>query len=105
MRRLPPRTSGDSETPAAVVPNTADAFGYEDVVTQRERDFIVYRTGSLGARLGYSSPDRRPRRLRMLRSWLLPDRWELMNVQPRRAFLPALLSRRAYVLRKLVRGT
>jgi hypothetical protein len=87
-------------TPQRVVRNVGEAFGYEDVVTARERDLIVQRTYPWARRLGYvasGSPRSGPERLRLLARWALPDRWELRNARDPLRLARALLARRAYI--------
>jgi hypothetical protein len=104
MPELPSNTSKKGvPTPARVVRDMASTYGYEDVLTQRERDFIALRTHELCARLGYAEAPRAGR-LRMLREWVLPDRWERMNVTSRVGWLRAMVRRRAYVYGRLIRG-
>ena len=56
MRGLPVNPSQpDVETPARVIRDMAGKFGYEDVLTKRERDLILARTYHLARQLGYFS--------------------------------------------------
>jgi hypothetical protein len=108
VRDLPSNTSKDGvATPQRVVRDMASTYGYEDVLTDREREFIAFRAGSLARALGYSGSwngAAKPSRTRLARRWLLPDQWELMNVGSKVAFGKNLLLRRAYIYRSLVRG-
>jgi len=106
MRELPPNPSQEGvQTPHRVVRDMASEFGYEDVLTERERDLILARTYNLARRLGYFTPEegvRLPGTLRLWLSWLAPDRWELMNRDSKLRCLRALLSRRYYITSKLL---
>jgi hypothetical protein len=89
-------------TPERVVGNMAQRYGYEEVVTERERAFIDFRTAALAEQFGYA--DRDASRISLAGHWLLPDRWEWMNIPSRRAFAVRLLRRRAYIYGKLLGG-
>ncbi|MBA2485325.1 MAG: sulfotransferase, partial [Nitrospira sp.] len=43
------------DTPAQVVSDMAKAYGYDDILTEREKSLILLRTYQLGRRLGYFS--------------------------------------------------
>ena len=104
MTKLPINPSRPGlETPARVVGDMSAKYGYDEVLTERERDFIVSRTYELARALGYFEGVASPPRGRLARAWLRPDRWELMNTKPNLRLLAALLSRRAYILRTLAR--
>lgn len=79
--------------------------GKEEVVTPREGSLIRLAAGGLAEQLGYDLDGRAPEATRgqLLRSWLPLDKWETMNVDSRRSQAKALLSRRLYVTRKLLR--
>ena len=101
MKELPNRTSrGGTVAPARAVEGVgADAA--DDVVTPRERAWLAFRTGALARRLGYDLGPT-PTRTGLLRSWVLPDRWETMNAPSRVQLGKALLARRAYIAWRLV---
>lgn len=105
MTQLPSSPSqAGVDTPPRVVSNMASAFNYEEVLTERERALILFRTYGLARQLGYfeTEPASLPTRMELLRAWLLPDRWECMNTHPGPRLLRALLSRRLYIFSKLV---
>jgi hypothetical protein len=91
------------ETPARVVGDMSSAFGYEEVLTQREHDFIVSRTYPFARALGYLDGEHTPSRAKLALAWMRPDRWELMNTRWNLKLLAALVKRRAYILRSLTR--
>ena len=104
MKELPSNPSkAGVKTPDRVVADMAKAFRYEEVVTDREREFIRLRTRFLAEKLGY--PDRGDRpissRWRMAMQWLFPDRWELLNARPKVRLAAALLSRRWYIYSRI----
>lgn len=109
VRELPSNTSKEGvATPKRVVRDMASTYDYEDVLTEREREFIAFRAAPLARRLGYSGEwngSAEPSRAHLARAWVLPDRWELMNVGSKLAFGKNLLLRRAYIYRTLVRGS
>lgn len=93
------------ETPAQVVSDMAKQFGYDEILTERERQLILFRTFDLGCRLGYFSEGDKmqvPGRVRLFLNWLAPDQWEYMNASSRPRLLRALLKRRLYLCRKLL---
>jgi hypothetical protein len=103
MKELPDRTSrGGASAPARVVEGVGvGADAADDVVSARERAWIAFRTGELAGRLGYDLGPAPPRG-KLLRSWVLPDRWETMNSRSRMQLGKAILARRAYIARRLV---
>lgn len=106
MKQLPisPSQAG-VETPQRVVANMARTFGYEEVISDREKDLILARTHFLGRQLGYFSDEEistLPSRFHLLLRWLPPDRWELMNSDSAVRLTTALLARRFYVGTKLL---
>ncbi len=93
------------DTPAQVVSNMAKEYGYDDILTERERQLILFRTCQLGCRLGYFSAEDQaqvPARFRLLLDWLAPDQWEYMNASSRPRLFRALVERRLYLCRKLL---
>jgi hypothetical protein len=104
MTKLPMNPSRPGvETPARVVGDMATKFGYDEVLTQREHDFIVSRTYPFARALGYLDGEQTPQRARLALAWVRPDRWELMNTRRNPRLLAALLARRAYIFRSLAR--
>jgi hypothetical protein len=94
-----------SPKPSRVVENMSDRFGYEKVLTARERDFILMRTYALARRLGYftgADEVHLPGRIGLAAKWFLPDKWELMNARSRLRQGRAMLRRRGYIYRKLL---
>lgn len=92
------------KTPSRVVDDMAKEFGYEDVLTSREKEFILVRTYQLAHHLGYvpkKTESNFPSRLELAWKWLLPDGWELMNARSPR-LLRALVERRCYIYSKLL---
>jgi hypothetical protein len=93
------------DTPAQVVSDMAKAYGYDDILTQRERNLILLRTYKLGRRLGYFSAEDEaavPAKLPLLLQWLAPDQWEYMNASSRVRLARALIQRRLYLCRVLL---
>jgi hypothetical protein len=104
MSALPPNPSKPGQpTPERVVASTAESFGYEDNVTEREAALIAHLTAPLASSFGYD--DLTPARSReaLWRSWLLPDEGERENVESWPRWAVEILRRRMYVTRKLVR--
>jgi hypothetical protein len=84
MRELPTNASKKGvKTPVHVVADMSKKFNYEDVLTGREKGLIAFRTYNLARQLGYFTEGeeqiRVPGRLELVRKWLFPDRWEIMN--------------------------
>jgi len=105
-RELPASSSKKGvATPKRVARDMPSAFGYEEVVTPREREFIVFRTRDLAHELGYGLQGGIPAtgRGRLLLQWLLPDEWELMNADSRLRLARAVTARRLYICGKLLR--
>jgi len=105
-RELPASSSKKGvATPKRVARDMPSAFGYEEVVTPREREFIVFRTRDLAHELGYGLQGGIPAtdRGRLLLQWLLPDEWELMNADSRLRLAKAVTARRLYICGKLLR--
>ena len=93
------------ETPAEVVSDMAKAYGYDDILTARERNLILLRTYQLGRRLGYFSEQdaaQVPARLPLFLQWLAPDQWEYMNASSKVRLVRALIQRRLYLCRVLL---
>lgn len=93
------------DTPAHVVADMAQSYGYEDILTERERGLILFRTYELGRRLGYFGPEEAallPNRWQLLTQWILPDEWEYKNTRSKTRLLSALIQRRLYLCRKLL---
>ena len=93
------------ETPAEVVSDMAKAYGYDDILTERERNLILLRTYELGRRLGYFSEEDAaevPARLPLFLQWLAPDQWEYMNASSKVRLARALIQRRLYLCRVLL---
>ncbi len=93
------------DTPAQVVSDMAKEYGYDDILTARERKLILLRTYKLGRRIGYFSAQDEaevPARLPLLREWLAPDQWEYMNASSRLRLIRALIQRRLYLCRVLL---
>lgn len=93
------------ETPARVVADMAQSYGYDEVLTERERGLIFLRTYELGRRLGYFSDDEAvqlPSRLHLFSQWMPPDEWEYRNADSKVRLLGALIQRRLYLCRKLL---
>jgi hypothetical protein len=101
VTELPLNPSGVDATPVGVVSDMAQLFGYEDVLTRRERALIGHCTAPLGTALGY--PGRRRNRFTLWLSWLLPDRDERLNRSSRLRWLLAVAKRRAYITQLLGR--
>ncbi|MBI4002087.1 MAG: sulfotransferase [Nitrospira defluvii] len=93
------------DTPAQVVSDMAKEYGYDDILTERERKLILFRTYQLGRRIGYFSAQDEalvPARLPLLLQWLAPDQWEYMNASSRVRLVRALIQRRLYLCRVLL---
>lgn len=106
MKELPVNPSQEGvKTPARVVGNMARQFGYEEVLTDRESQWILARTYRLGRQLGYFAAvdeSALPRRLGLLLKWLPPDKWEVMNSDSPFRLAAAFLVRRFYLWLKLL---
>ncbi|QOJ36659.1 MAG: sulfotransferase [Nitrospira sp.] len=93
------------ETPAQVVSDMAKTYGYDDILTERERALILLRTYRLGRRLGYFSEEEGtqvPAKFPLFLQWLAPDQWEYMNASSRLRLARALIQRRLYLCRVLL---
>ena len=93
------------QTPSRVIANMAEKFGYDDVLTIREKEFILNRTYDLARELGYFAAGEEvtlPNRLDLARKWFLPDQWELVNAQSKLGLAKALLVRRCYIYSRLL---
>jgi len=93
------------DTPAQVVSDMAREYGYDDILTERERELILLRTYKLGREIGYFSPQDEalvPAKLKLLLQWLAPDQWEYMNASSRFRLFRALIQRRLYLCRVLL---
>lgn len=101
MRKLPASSSQPGvETPERVTSRMNEKFKYEDVLTERERKWILFRTFRLGRLFGYFEPQdgkRLPSRLLLAREWAKPDSWETRNSRSQLEFWKALLRRRWYI--------
>ena len=108
MRELPVLPSKKGiVTPHRVVRNMAAEYGYEEVLTEREREFILLRTYKFGVELGYFEPigeHELPSKVILARKWFFPDSWELRNARPRIRLLLALVMRRFYIYSRLLFG-
>jgi len=106
MRELPVLPSKKGiVTPHRVVGNMATEYGYEEVLTEREKEFILLRTYRLGSQLGYFEANGEPglaSKLILARKWFLPDSWELRNARSRIRLLLALVLRRFYIYSRLL---
>ncbi len=109
MKELPINSSQKGvKTPMRVVSDMSKEFGYDDILTERERALIRLRTYGLACQLGYFTdaadavlPDKRA----LFRQWMMPDQWEYMNARPKLRLARALLARRFYLCRKLLLPT
>ena len=93
------------ETPAHVVADMAQSYGYDEILTERERSLIFLRTYELGRRLGYFAQEEAsllPNRWQLFTQWILPDEWEYKNTRSKARFVSALIQRRLYLCRKLL---
>jgi hypothetical protein len=106
MRELPVLPSKRGiVTPHRVVGNMAAEYGYEEVLTEREKEFILLRTYRLGSQLGYFEANGEPglpSKLMLARKWFRPDSWELKNASSRIRLLVALVLRRFYIYSRLL---
>ena len=96
------------KTPTRVVADMSKEFGYDDILTERERELIRLRTYDLGRRLGYFTSTEEsvlPSRLKLLGQWMAPDKWEHMNSQAGIRRASAILRRRLYVFTKVLAGS
>lgn len=105
LKALPVNSSLQGvETPAHVVSDMARAYGYDEILTEREKGLILLRTYELGQRLGYFSAEEAaqlPSRLRLFSQWMFPDEWEYRNADSKARLVSALIQRRLYLCRKL----
>ncbi|MCM8811691.1 MAG: ATP-binding cassette domain-containing protein [Candidatus Omnitrophica bacterium] len=106
MKELPANPSKPSvKTPEKVIADMAGTFGYEEVVTPREREFIICRTAALAKQLDYKLPAEPAgflRRLFLTLAWLLPDKWEVGSVHLHPRWLSAFFGRRLYIWSRLL---
>jgi Sulfotransferase family len=103
VRTFPPNPSQPGvETPQTVVPDMAERFGYNEVVTAREAQLIARATGDLAAALGYPSLPKTTGRLSLWLRWLPVDASERRNATSRARLALELVKRRAYVTRALL---
>lgn len=106
IRDLPINSSKKGvKTPTGVVSNMAKEFGYDDILTERERALIRLRTYDLARQVGYFTSDEEsilPNKLSLLKQWMVPDQWEYMNARPNLRLARALVERRLYLCRKLL---
>lgn len=99
VRRWPDNPSkAGVATPDVVVPNMAERFAYEEVLTTRERDLLTHKTGELARALGYETPPA-PRALGLWLRWLPIDRSERQYATKR--LLYEVLKRRVYLTRAI----
>lgn len=86
-------------TPDTVLSDIPQRFGYDEILTQRERDLIELTTGALAERLGYPPPARRVGRASLWLRWLPVDSSErrystkrlALEIAKRRLFLTRLI--------------
>ena len=106
LKTLPSNSSLKGvDTPARVVADMAKEYGYDDILTERERGLILLRTYQLGREIGYFSAQDEaqvPDKLPLLLQWVAPDQWEYMNASSRVRLVRALIQRRLYLCRKLL---
>lgn len=91
------------EAPARVVADMAREFGYDEVVTERERELIERLARPFAGPLGYSidRPAGRMAGLGLWLRWLPPDDWERLHVRSHLRLALELARRRAYIAGKL----
>jgi hypothetical protein len=90
-------------TPEHVVADMEARFGYDDVLTRRERALIGHCTSAPAARLGYDAERRTA--LRLWLSWVLPDADERLNRRSRLRWLLEIARRRIFITQLLARRT
>lgn len=78
-----------AKTPEKVVADLQAKLGYEEILTDREIDYINYKTAALQECLGYT-PSSRPSRRSVLAKYAMIDRWEWANVRGARSIARAL---------------
>lgn len=107
MKKIPINASQRGVlTPTHVVSNMATEFGYDDVLTERERELIRLRTYDSARELGYFTSEHdsvRPDRFALLRKWVALDDWEYMNASSTARLVRAIARRRLYLCRALLR--
>lgn len=106
FERMPSNPSQPGiEPPSRVVPNMAEAFGYTDVLSTRERALVAHATTRLAQRLGYedAAPGGPLAALRLWLRWLPVDGSERLNIRRRGRFAVEILRRRLYLTRLLAR--
>lgn len=106
MKELPINSSQKGvKTPTRVVSDMSKEFGYDDVLTDRERALIRLRTYDLARQLGYfteAADGVLPDKHALFRQWLMPDQWEYMNAHSKLRLARALVARRLYLCRALL---
>lgn len=77
MKKLPKNSSKKGvETPLSVVSNLSKKLGYDEVLTKKEEEFIVYKTFSYCRKLGYFQDIEMPDAGALAREWAWFDKWE-----------------------------
>ncbi|MBU2213659.1 sulfotransferase [Patescibacteria group bacterium] len=104
---IPPNTSSlYIDTPKTVLKDTTSLYDAEEILTQREKALILYRTWGLARMLGYFSDKRKPSLLPLLCSWIPIDVWETRGKNlrvPHRRILCGIVRRRLSVILYLMR--
>lgn len=83
----------------------SDKFQYRDVLTERERDFILTRAYDLILQMGYLSSGGReglPSKMEQAMKWLAIDEWDYFNSKSNWDIVRNIIKKRIYVLSKLL---
>lgn len=105
FRKMPKSSSQkEIENPERIT-IMSDKFQYRDVLTERERDFILTRAYDLILQMGYLSSGGReglPSKMGQAMKWLTIDEWDYLNSISKWDVAKNLVKKRVYVLGKLL---
>jgi hypothetical protein len=92
-------------TPVEVKKDLSKTYQYEEVITPRERDFIIWRLLGPSKQFGYFKNFTKPSRIKLFFQWTLPDKWEFKNVDTLKKAVRALIAffyRRFYIFKNIL---
>jgi len=80
LKKSPQRSSQEGiELPMEVVSGLKDKFKYKKVLSDCEKDLIVYLSYDQAKRFGYFHDLPLPELASIVKEWIMPKRWEFMN--------------------------
>lgn len=94
-------------TPIEVKKDLSKVYRYDEVITSRERNFIVWRLFNPAKQLGYFENFTRPGKINVFFQWLLPDKWEFMHAGTFKKIVKSAIAffyRRAYIYTSLIKN-